>query len=630
MNPASEVLHTYWGHSSFKPGQEKIIANCLNNTDCIALLPTGGGKSACYQIPGLLRDGICLVISPLIALMEDQVNQLKQKGIKAVALTSTVKPDELMVFFDNCTHGSYKFLYVSPERLQNEVVLQYLQQLPLNLIAVDEAHCISEWGHDFRPDYRKIKVLRELVPSVPIIALSATATSKVIKEIKENLDLFQPEVIKVSFARKNLAYKVFKVEDKMASVVHVLNKYPGSSIIYVRNRKATLEITTWLNNQHFKATSYHGGIDTSEKSKRLTQWMSGEVTIMVATNAFGMGIDKPDVRNVIHIALPDSIENYFQEAGRAGRDGVSSNSFLFYQQNDIQVVKNQYIKTLPDKDFLSTVYHRLVTYLQIAYGEGMATKYIFNFNLFCQQYDLPILLTYNCLQFLDQSGILKFTKRFQRNSSLYIKASGNELLQYIENNKEYQLVIKAILRLYGGVFEESTAINMALIATKIGKDISFIVKVLQAVQDTGMLTFIHKITDAEVVFLVPREDQVSLSPLTPLLKTYRDSKINKVDAIIRYIESQQCRNIQLLQYFDEPNAIKCTICDICLQKIPEKTKPEIASEIKKLLNNKTASTQEIVASIHASEALIIEVIRELLEKNYIKRNISNTYQHVSK
>ena len=630
MSIALDVLKRYWGHQSFRTCQEQIITSCIEGEDTIALLPTGGGKSVCFQIPGIVKEGICLVISPLIALMEDQVTQLKARGIKAVALDNSIKPVDLPTFFDNCKFGSYRFLYISPERLQNELVLELVQQLPLNLIAVDEAHCISEWGHDFRPDYRKIKVLRELKPAIPIIALTATATLKVIDDIKDNLDLFQPKIYKTSFYRKNLAYQVYQVEDKLAAVLRVFKKYPGSSIIYVRNRKASYEIASWLQENQISSTYYHGGIDSSEKSERLQQWMSDKTPVIVATNAFGMGIDKANVCNVIHLALPDSIENYFQEAGRAGRNGEKVNAFLFYNQNDIRTVKNQFLKSLPDQTSIKKVYSRLVTYFQIPYGEGELQVHQFNFNSFCQRYDLPLTLTYNCIRFLDQSGILTFIKRFRRSSTLHIKSTGSEILAYIEKNKDYKLVIKAILRFYGGVFEEPTAVNVAAIARKIEKSESFIINVLQQIEATNMLSFQHKITDAEITWLVPREDDHTIIPLHTLLKKYREAKTSKVKKMIAYVENRNiCRSIQLLQYFDQKTGHMCGICDVCLSNLPIIRDEEMALEIKRILTNSDLTFEELVLKINATDTQILKVLRVLIEKRVVAKNDKNKYQIVN-
>ena len=626
MKVTLTILKKYWGYHSFKACQEEIINSCIEGKDTVALLPTGGGKSVCFQIPAIIKEGICLVISPLIALIEDQVAQLKNRGIKAIALTSSVKTKDLTQFFDNCRFGSFKFIYLSPERLQNEVVLQHIQQLKLNLIAVDEAHCISEWGHDFRPDYRKIKVLREIAPGVPIIALTATATTMVVEDIQRNLELCHAEIFKTSFFRSNLAYKVFKVENKLKALLRVLTKYPGSSIIYVRNRKACNELTSWLGENRIKSTYYHGGIDASQKSERLQQWMSGLIPVMVATNAFGMGIDKPNVRNVIHLALPDSIENYFQETGRAGRDQKDANAFLFYNQNDIRVVKNQFVKTLPEQSWIKKIYKNLINFFQIPYGEGELQMHQFNFNSFCQRYDLPSNVTYNCMQFLDQSGIINFTKRARRSSVIHIRCSGNEILSYVQKNEDYKLVIKTILRFYGGVFEEPTAINIAIIAKKIEKAENFVINVLHQIAATNMLSFTHAITDAEITWLVPREDHHTLSPLLPNLKKYRETKINKVAALLKYIENNSiCRSKQLVGYFDQKLDEICNICDVCLSIQTTKSHISISVEIEKLLTESNYTFEELTEKVSVPEIEVITVLRHLLEKGIIKKNREQQY-----
>ena len=377
-----QILIKYWGYSSFRPLQEDIINAVLEGEDTFALLPTGGGKSICFQIPALINEGICIVISPLIALMKDQVRALKEKDIKAMALTSEYKYNELNTMLDNCIYGNYKFLYLSPERLQQDIVQDRIRQMNVNLIAVDEAHCISQWGNDFRPAYKNITILRELQPTVNIIALTATARTKVVEDIVKNLDFISPKIFKQSFKREHLAFMVFEVEDKLYKIEQILKKNPQSSIIYVRSRKHAHEIHTSLEKNGFLSTYYHGGLSNNEKEAHFNQWFNNQKQVMVATNAFGMGIDKADVKTVIHVNLPESLESYFQEAGRAGRNNKKAFAIILKNKGDEQHVKNQFLKILPSIDFIKLVYRKLCSYFQISYGEGDFTTFNFNFNAF--------------------------------------------------------------------------------------------------------------------------------------------------------------------------------------------------------------------------------------------------------
>ena len=466
MKHPIEILEHYWKFSEFKPQQEAIIEAVLANEDCIVLLPTGGGKSICFQIPALLKEGICIVVSPLIALMQDQVNNLKEKGIKAMALTSGLNYDDIDRMLDNCIYGNYKFLYLSPERLQQDLVQERIKQMNVNLIAVDEAHCISQWGHDFRPAYRDIKLLRTLHPNVNIIGLTASATSKVIEDIITQLDCIAPQIFKTSFHRPNLAYLTLDCEDKYFKTVQILKKYAGSSIIYVRNRKATLEISGYLNNIGITSGYYHGGLSAKEKNTQFDLWSANENQVMVATNAFGMGIDKANVQTVIHHNLPESLESYYQEAGRAGRNSEKAYAVILRSTSDEMSSKNQYINGLPDIQFLKNVYKRLCNYFQISYGEGESTVHNFNFKLFCSTYNLPSILTYNALKILDRTSIISMEERFKNTAFIQIIIGNSALFNYIEKHPKQALILKVILRSHEGVFDHSTEIFTHTIAKK--------------------------------------------------------------------------------------------------------------------------------------------------------------------
>ncbi|MBG6130811.1 ATP-dependent DNA helicase RecQ [Aquimarina sp. EL_43] len=629
-----KILQQYWKYNSFKPLQEEIIASVLEGEDTFALLPTGGGKSICFQVPALIMEGICIVISPLIALMQDQVLHLQQKNIKAIALPSGIKYSELDTLLDNCIYGNYKFLYLSPERLQQDIVQERLKQMNINLIAVDEAHCISQWGNDFRPSYKKIEVLRKIHPAVPVIALTASATKEVVDDIVAELDLFQPKILKQSFFRPNLGYRVENVIDKKYKLTQVLDKYPGTSIVYVRNRKSAVELSDFLNTSGYLATYYHGGVDAQEKTKRFNQWLKEEIRVMVATNAFGMGIDKPNVRTVIHYTIPESIESYFQEAGRAGRDGKPSFAYLLKNTNDNQRLHNQFIKVLPDIDEVKLVYRKLCNYFQISYGEGEQTVHNFEFNTFCKTYELNTLITYNTLQFLDRCGVIRFMQRYTKKSSVHILTTGNHLLEFLENNKEYQLITKAILRTYGGIFDEKVTINLPLIASKVGKPESEVVTVLHKLHEAELVEFIYKISDAEIIFLLPREDDHTINSIKHHLIKQNTSKVKKVEAILRFTENNtKCKSRQLLHYFGEKETTDCGICSFCITK-KNNTTPidlnKIQKDIIRLLERKNLSSRDLLAQLAYPEKLTLRVLREMNEHQIIRINHDNHYQLAQK
>ncbi|MBW1296559.1 RecQ family ATP-dependent DNA helicase [Aquimarina litoralis] len=625
-----QLLKENWNYDSFRPLQEEIINTIMDNNDAFALLPTGGGKSICFQIPSLLKPGICIVISPLIALMQDQVQHLQQTGIKAIALTSGIRYSELDTLLDNCIYGNYKFLYLSPERLQQELVKERLKKMNINLIAVDEAHCISQWGNDFRPSYKKIRILRELKPAVPIIALTASATPEVVDDIIKELDLFQPKVFKQSFFRSNLGYIVYETADKNNKLIQILEKYKGSSIIYVRNRKTAIEISDFLNACGFKATYYHGGVDAKEKTIRFQKWMQEDTRIMVATNAFGMGIDKSNVKTIIHYSIPESIESYFQEAGRAGRDGSSSYAFLLKSNNDITHVQNQFVNTLPDIDFVKLVYRKLCNYFRISYGEGEQSSHGFNFNIFCKTYGFNPLIAYNALQFLDRCSVLNFSQKYAKKSTIHITTTGNHLLAYLEQHPHLELITKAILRTYGGIFDEEVKVNLSLIASKVNTSENQVVETLKKLEEAELLIFNHKLTDANITFLVPREDDHTINRIKPFISELRLSKVNKVNAMIDFVQNKKvCRSKQLLAYFGEKDSTDCGVCDICISRKKVKVNPkEIKDKILHLLKNKELSSRELLDQLPCSEETGLKILRELNQHNIIKIDSYNNYQLV--
>jgi ATP-dependent DNA helicase RecQ len=472
-------LDQIWGFSEFKPLQEEIIESVLHGNDTVVLLPTGGGKSLCFQVPALAQEGICVVVSPLVALMNDQVTSLQNKGIKAMAITGGIPFGELTTLLDNANYGNYKFLYLSPERLQQEIVQNAIKRMNVNLIAIDEAHCISQWGNDFRPAYKNVHILKELHPGVPTIALTATATPEVLRDTIEQLKLHEHRLFQSSFVRHNLSYQVKKENDKIYRIEQLLKQNTGSAIVYVRSRKNAEEVSKHLNNLGISSTSFHGGITSEEKKMKLESWMSAEISTVVATNAFGMGIDHHNVRFVIHIQLPDSLESYFQEAGRAGRDGAMATAIILYNEDDIRLVKKQFVDSMPSTSDVKKLYRTLHNYFQISYGEGEFTNHSFNFTEFCHIYNLNTLITYNGLNALDRLGVIELSKEFGRRSILKFLVSSPTLLSAFEKNVSFSMVGKTILRMYGGIFETANPINLKLVARKMGMSVDKIVSILK-------------------------------------------------------------------------------------------------------------------------------------------------------
>ncbi|GGW97715.1 RecQ family ATP-dependent DNA helicase [Salegentibacter mishustinae] len=630
MQDAHHILKKYWGHSSFRPLQEPVIEKLLEQKNVLALMPTGGGKSLCFQIPALMQEGICIVVSPLVALMEDQVNALQQKGIKAMALTGGMTYRDLDAALDNCIYGNYKFLYLSPERLQQDLVQERIKLMNVNLIAVDEAHCISQWGHDFRPAYRNISQLKDLKPSTPFIALTATATPGVVKDIVKELELENIEVLKDSFYRANLAYNVLKAEDKYYRLDQLLNNKNEPAIIYVRSRKASLEIADLLNKKNFKADAFHGGLQPKEKTKRLSDWLENKHQIMVATTAFGMGIDKADVRQVIHLNLPESLESYFQEAGRAGRDGKKAIATILTNKSDIPILKNQFLANLPQLEDVKLVYKKLNTYFRIAYGEGEQTEHNFSFSEFCAQYELPFSKTYEVLQLLDRCSVLKLSKEFHKKTSIHFTVSGKQLQFYLDQNQKYENFVKALLRTYGGILENKTNIDLASVCKKSNTDQRTALKYLEELEKVQVLEYVYAEHDATVLFLVPREDDSVIFPLAPYIKQHNKSKKEKIDAVLSYLENDKiCRSKQLLAYFGEEKTENCGICSVCQKQIAPLTrelKNAIYLEIMKVLKTSKASSRELTEAINYPEDQVLEVLRLLLDKELISRESGNSYK----
>ena len=628
MKHPIEILEHYWGFSEFKPQQEAIIEAVLANEDCIALLPTGGGKSVCFQIPALLKEGICIVVSPLIALMQDQVNTLKEKGVKAMALTSGFRYEDIDRMLDNCIYGNYKFLYLSPERLQQDLVKERIKQMNVNLIAVDEAHCISQWGHDFRPAYRDIKSIRTLHPNVNVIGLTASATAKVVEDISIQLDCIAPQIFKTSFQRPNLAYLTLDCEDKYFKTVQILKKYSGTSIIYVRNRKATLEISSYLTNIGITSGYYHGGLNTKEKNTQFDLWTANENQVMVATNAFGMGIDKGNVQTVIHHNLPESLESYYQEAGRAGRNNENAYAVILRNKVDEINSKNQYVNALPNISFLKNVYKRLCNYFQISYGEGVDSTHSFNFKLFCSLYSLPSILTYNTLKILDRTSIISLEERFKNTAFIQIKIGNTALFNYIEKYPKQALIIKIILRSHEGVFDHSTEIFTQVIAKKTKLSEEDVIAELTALNNAEIVQFESSKTDAQITFIEPREDDKTIHRISKIVTQQHDLKKAQLQSVFDYIKNDGiCKSQKLLSYFEETDSKRCGICSSCLEHSKKKSFSENDIQtLLALLKTESLSSRKLETLSTFDRDTLTTLLTHLLERGLIEITERNTYK----
>lgn len=628
MHPI-EVLERYWNYTSFRPLQEAIIVSVLNNEDTFALLPTGGGKSICFQIPALIKPGICIVISPLIALMRDQVNSLKEKGIKAMALNSGLSYSDLDTKLDNCIYGNYKFLYLSPERLLQPLVKERIQQMNVNLIAVDEAHCISQWGNDFRPAYKEIVKLRELHPHVNCIALTATAKDIVVKDTVEALDFIDAKIYKASFKRQNISYQVINTEDKNYLLDYLLRQYKGPSIIYVRTRKATTEVQKFLEIKGFASTVFHGGITSKEKTERLNLWMSNQKPIMVATTAFGMGIDKPDVKTIIHYNLPDSIESYYQEAGRAGRNGNNAYAFILKQNIDEDKLKGQFLSNLPSVDAIKYVYKKLCNYFQISYGEGENSVHQLNFKVFCATYKLKSTLTYNALKLLDRNSVIALNQHFSYKTKIQFLVSNDALFGYLANHKLQNTVVKALLRTYGGIFDFETKVNLDLVATKANCKDKQLFAILKDLEKNNIISLSIANTDSEITFIKPREDEKTINPLISTINKQHALTIAQIKAVIDYTNNNKvCKSIQLLSYFDEKNLKDCGHCSVCILKRSNKNKISnsfLTDAILNQLSKGELSSRQLLDIINCNKTELIKSLSELIEQQKIKITPTNTY-----
>jgi len=627
---AIEILQKYWGHQAFRPLQQDIITSVLEGKDGLALLPTGGGKSICFQVPALVKEGICIVVSPLIALMKDQVENLKSKGIEAIAIYAGMGKREIDILLDNCIYGKIKFLYLSPERLLSDLVRVRISYMNVNLIAVDEAHCISQWGYDFRPPYLQISKLREILPDVPVLALTATATNFVRQDIMEKLEMKDPQVFVKSFARDNLSYVVFGQEDKYKKLIEICRNVKGTGLVYVRNRRETAEVSNFINRNQIKADFYHAGLERNVRFQKQEDWKLNKSRIMVATNAFGMGIDKADVRFVVHLDLPESLEAYYQEAGRAGRDDKRSYAVLLANQSDVLSLESRYINSFPSPEEIRKTYHYLGNYFQLAFGAGEGLTFTFDIADFCKRFDIGVLKTISALKFLEHDGYITLSESVFLPSRLMFIVSHEDVYRFQIENKAYDGLIKTILRSYGGAFDGFVKINEADLAKKLGISYKDLTAILTKLQSIEMLTYIQQTDQPQLQYIRPRVDMDHFDLDVKYLELRKEILLKQVNAVVAYTSSNKCRSIQLLNYFDEHSASKCGICDVCLaEKRAEhevQMNDEIEFEIFSLLQHQPLSLDDLVTGIKSGiENERIDAIRELLDAGKIKTDGKKYY-----
>ena len=625
MLSPQEILKQYWGYDSFRSKQEEVIRSVLDAKDTLTLLPTGGGKSICFQVPALMMEGICIVVSPLIALMNDQVSALKAKNIRALAITSGMSFSEVDIALDNCIYGNYKFLYLSPERLESDIVQQRLKKMNINLIAVDEAHCISEWGYNFRPSYLKIAEIRDIT-SAPIIALTATATPLVTKDIQEKLNFTSENIISTSFYREELSYVVLKQDDKDSKLIQILNRVKGTSIIYCRTRKDTKRIHLLLSEYGITSHFYHAGLDVLERASKQKQWQLNHVRVMVTTNAFGMGIDKADVRLVIHNHLPFSLEAYFQEAGRAGRDRKLAYSILLYNDLDIHNLNKQINDHYPEIEAIRNVYQYIANFYGIAIGDGKHQEFQFHINEFCERYNLNQLQTYNVLKLLEKEEYIKLSEAIHQPSRIYIKVSHTELYQFQIANKQYDLLLKILLRSYGSLFDNFTKIQENIIAKRTQLTTQEVKDFLLKLEKMDILDYIPQNSNPKLLLLKTRVDSKYISLSKETIETRKANEEAKAASVIQYANNQyECRSSILQKYFGEKNKKRCAKCDVCLERnklnLNDQEFDDIMQAIKNLISQKPMYIDDIIMTIvEFREDKMVNVLQFLSDNGQIAMN----------
>ena len=614
----SAILKQYWGYDTFRPLQGDIIRSVMQGHDTLGLMPTGGGKSLTFQVPTLAMEGLCVVITPLIALMKDQVARLNSMGIKAVAVYSGMSSREIERLLDNCVYGDYRFLYLSPERLSTDMFLWRWPHMNVCLIAIDEAHCISQWGYDFRPSYLSIAKIRAQKPHVPVLALTATATPRVVEDIQDKLQFRERCVFQKSFTRPNLVYMVRYVEDKLGTLVDLLQRVPGSSVVYVRNRKKTREVAEYLVQQGVSATFFHAGLSNFEKDERQRSWMGGKVRVMVSTNAFGMGIDKPDVRSVIHLDLPDTPEAYFQEAGRAGRDGDLAYAYLLYNKSDEVKMRRRIADNYPPKDFVRQVYDNVCNYYQVPIGEGCDRVYPFELMDFCAHYKLSSLTTYNALQLLQLAQVLEVTEEQDSKARVVFMSTREELYDIVFTSLE-ESIVQVLLRSYTGLFSDLVYVDEDMVASRVGCTHRQLCQALIELSRRHIIRYVPRRTTPYICFTSERlrTDLVNLGK-----EVYDDRKqryIEHIDAMLSYAtQHEECRSRYLLSYFGEQNADICHQCDVCGGDVAHDVSDEnVQHHIQLVLRDRALSLSELLAQLPFEHSVTLRVLRMLLDEGWV-------------
>lgn len=624
MQQYLNILKQYWGYDDFRPLQGDIIKSVASGKDTLGLMPTGGGKSLTFQVPTMVMEGVCIVVTPLIALMKDQVENLKKRSIPAAAIYSGMSKDDILLTLENTVFEAYKFLYVSPERLSTSIFIEKIKQTKVCMIAVDESHCISQWGYDFRPSYLKIADIREIIPDAPILALTATATLEVVDDIQDKLHFKEKNVFRKSFLRTNLAYIVRTTENKDNQLLNILNKVQGTSVVYVRNRKKTKEVADFLNQNGIVAEHFHAGLKNETKDARQQRWKNDETRVIVSTNAFGMGIDKPEVRTVVHLDLPDSLEAYFQEAGRAGRDEKKAYAVVLFNNSDIAKMRKRVADTFPEKDMVRKVYKALGDYYEIAEGYGLDAVFPFDLADFCSKFKLPMLVAYNSLKILQQAGYLELTDE-QDNSSRVLVIVNKDDLYNIKFTADQDKMLHVLLRSYTGLFTDYAYISEEIIAGRLNWNKEKVYDILVELSKERVIQFIPRKKIPFVTYIHEREDPQRLNLGKEAYDNRKERYINRAKSVLDYVKEQNvCRSQVLLAYFGETNNKPCGQCDICLkqkeQQVTEADFDKIRLAVLELLSSKTLSIEEIISQLPFKEAKIIQVVRFLIDQKILTQD----------
>ena len=622
-----DILKQYWGYPSFRPMQEDIVDSVVEGKDTLALLPTGGGKSICFQVPAMTMEGICIVITPLISLMKDQVMHLKKIGIPAAAIFTGMHHNQVEIVYNQAVFGMLKFLYVSPERLMTDMFIEAIKKMKVNLLAVDESHCISQWGYDFRPPYLKIAEIREYIPNTPVMALTATATPAVVEDIQYRLKFKERNVFQTSYERKNVTYNVIHDADKFGVMYRLFKRMDkGSGIVYVRSRKRTKIIADWLQSAGISASFYHAGLDAKTRDYRQQLWMNGTIKVIVATNAFGMGIDKPDVRLVVHLDIPDSLEAYFQEAGRAGRDLQPSEAFMIVAENDIDRLKDNIKNTYPELKKIRMIYEALGNYLQIPIGSGKNQSYNFDINDFCNAYNLSLLEVFNTIQLMEREGYIATSEALSSPSKIHIKAGREDLYRFQIEYQEFDTIIKYMLRNLPGVLSDFVNIREETISIKTGLSVEMIIKQIERLEKLDFLTYIPRNDKPQIFYLTERLNISNISLSEDVYKNRKEDADRRLQSVIDFVNNDEiCRSVQLLRYFGESIKNTCGRCDVCSSRnrndIDNKEYKIISDIIIGELKENSAPIYEVINNIRTyKEEKIVETIRWMVDNNIIRQD----------